>query len=115
MQRNIVLSVVLSLLTLGIYGIYWFIKVNNEANEMGKGDYKTGGGMVILFIIITFGIYALYWCYKQGENYDYISGKTNSDSSLLFLIIGLISSTLIPLILLQNEINKSLENSSAAY
>ncbi len=115
MKRNIVLSVILMFITFGIYGIYWFVKVNNEANEMAKGDYQTSGGKAFLFSIITLGIYALYWCYKQGENYDLINGKKNSDSSLLFLIIGLISGNLIPLILLQGAINKSLEDSSATY
>ena len=31
-KRNIALCVILSIITFGIYGIYWFIKINNDSS-----------------------------------------------------------------------------------
>ncbi|MCR5297346.1 MAG: DUF4234 domain-containing protein, partial [Clostridiales bacterium] len=31
-NRNIVVCIILSIVTLGIYGIYWFIKMTDESN-----------------------------------------------------------------------------------
>ena len=45
-KRNIALAVVLSIITCGLYGIYWFICLNNDANALTPDDsYTTGGGM----------------------------------------------------------------------
>lgn len=58
-KRNIVLAVVLSIVTCGLYGIYWFICLNNDANALTPDDsYTTSGGMAFLFTLITCGIYS---------------------------------------------------------
>lgn len=35
-QRNIGLCIVLSIVTCGIYGIYWFIKLTDEVNVLAR-------------------------------------------------------------------------------
>lgn len=37
-KRSIVISVILSFLTCGLYGLYWIIKVTNEMNTSGSLD-----------------------------------------------------------------------------
>ena len=32
--RNIALCIILSIITFGIYGIYWMIKINDEVNTL---------------------------------------------------------------------------------
>lgn len=48
MQRNIVVSVILSIVTCGIYGIIWMIKLNDELNALANKQGATSGGMVFL-------------------------------------------------------------------
>ena len=44
MNRSIVVSILLSIVTCGIYGIYWFVKLNDELNEAaGKQNDPSGG------------------------------------------------------------------------
>ena len=44
-KRNIALCVIFSIITFGIYGIYWFIKINNDANELANPPKRTSGGV----------------------------------------------------------------------
>ena len=49
-QRNIVVCILLSLVTCGIYGIYWMIVLNDETNAL-SGRQGTSGGLV--FPVLT--------------------------------------------------------------
>lgn len=109
MNRSIAISILLSIVTLGIYGIYWMYKLNDEvAAEAGKPPIISGG-LLILLSIVTFGIYLLYWCYKQGEFIDQIQvnhGQMASNQAVLYLLLGLLTGGIITCALLQNEMNK---------
>ena len=45
-NRNIALCIIFSLLTCGIYGLYWFVKLTDELNY--NAQTKTAGGKVII-------------------------------------------------------------------
>ena len=47
-KRNPALCVIFSIITFGIYGIYWFVKINNDANELANPPKKTSGGVAFL-------------------------------------------------------------------
>ena len=51
-ERNIALCIVLSIVTCGLYGIYWFICLTNEMNAVAKVE-GTSGGVAFLLSIIT--------------------------------------------------------------
>ena len=73
-NRNIALAVIFSILTCGIYGLYWLVKLNNDMCALTPDDsYQTGGGMVLLLTIITCGIYGWFWAYKMGCKMDRLS------------------------------------------
>lgn len=45
-ERNIVLSIILSIVTCGIYGIVWFIQLTDEVVYASEGkEYSTSGGL----------------------------------------------------------------------
>lgn len=67
-QRSVGIAILLSIITCGIYGIYWLIMLNDETNYVsGHQQDGTSGGVVFLLTLVTCGIYGYYWCYKQGE------------------------------------------------
>ena len=105
-QRSIPLCIIFSLITCGIYGIYWMIKLNDEVNIVSGEPYATSGGMVFLFSIITCWIYSLYWLYKMGERCDRIKGM-NGSSGILYLILGLVGFSIISYCLIQDTLNKA--------
>ena len=92
-NRNIILCIVLSFVTCGIYGIYWMIKLNDEINLLDGTPDDTSGGMVFLLTLITCGIYSLYWAYKRGEiidNYYVNKGMAKPSNSVLYLVLCLV-------------------------
>lgn len=107
-ERNIAVCILLSIVTCGIYGIYWFICLSDDANT-ATGEPGTSGGMAFLFSLITCGIYGLYWMYKQGEKLDNAKarrGMSGGSSGILYLILAVLGLGIISYALMQNELNK---------
>lgn len=108
-RRDIVLNVILSVITCGIFGWIWMAMITDDVR---RGSYKEdffSGGICVLLNIITCGFFGLYWAYKMGEMVNIIkenNGQT-SDSNLpiLYLVVELLMS-IINCVLIQNEINK---------
>ena len=109
-QRNIALCIVFSIITCGIYGIYWFICLTNDTNDISGTADGTSGGMAFLFTLITCGIYSFYWMYKQGEKLDAAKAQrgmgTGSNSGILYLVLSLFGLGIISYALMQDSINK---------
>ena len=66
-RRNIAVCIVLTLVTCGIYGIYWIVCLTNDVNTVSGDVNGTSGGMVVLLTIVTCGIYGIYWAYISRE------------------------------------------------
>ncbi|MBR3145378.1 MAG: DUF4234 domain-containing protein [Clostridia bacterium] len=109
-QRNIAVAIILSIITCGIYGIYWLIKLVDELNEASGNMNGTSGGMVFLLSLITCGIYGLYWYYKAGEMVNQAKYRrnmyTDSSSGIVYLLLGIFGLGIITYALIQNELNK---------
>ncbi len=107
-EKNIVVAVILSIVTCGIYGIYWFITMTEDVNALCDDDYKTSGGMAFLFSLITCGIYGWYWSYKMGEKVDKIKGVGPAgNSNILYLILSIFGFGIVNYCLIQDTINKN--------
>lgn len=66
-KRSIPVSIILSIVTCGLYGLYWYYKLTNDTHQAVGRKTTASGGRAILFTIITCGIYSIYWAYKMGE------------------------------------------------
>ena len=102
-NKNIVVAVILTFITCGIYGLYWLACVNDDMNLLVKDDYKINGVMVIVFSLITCGIYSLYWAYKMGMKMNSLQGKNNTE--FMFLILSVLGLSIVNICIMQNEIN----------
>lgn len=107
-QRNIVVQVLLSIITCGIYGIYWMITLTDDAAAKA-GDSEFSGGKAVLFTIITCGIYGFYWYYKMGKTLATAgsnSGVPIDDNSVLYLILGIFGLGIVNYCIMQSDLNK---------
>lgn len=111
-ERNIAVSIILTLVTCGIYGIYWMIVLNDELKHEAGEDNFTSGGVVFLLSIVTCGIYSIYWAYKMGEFVDKMNNK-ESNSNILYLILNLFGFGIVVYALIQNELNKKIQSKVA--
>lgn len=106
-QKEIALCVIFSIITCGIYGLYWFVCLTDDVNEL-SGDYATPGILALVLNLVTCGIYGLYWAYKLGDRLDTIKQKKGiiaSNGGVLYLIVYIFAG-IITFALIQNEINK---------
>ena len=108
-ERNIVLAAVLSIITCGIYGIYWFIVLTDDANKANGDTNDTSGVMAFVFSLITCGIYGIYWYYKMGKKmFDagQKHGVSIADNSLIYILLGIFGFGIVNYCLIQNDLNK---------
>ena len=105
-ERNIVLCIIFTFITCGIYGIYWMVCLNDEINLLSGEERPVSGVLVVVFSIVTCGIYGLYWYYKMGNATDRIKGYSGN-SGLLFLILGIFQLGIVNYVIMQDTINKT--------
>ena len=109
-SRSIPLVIILSIVTCGIYGLYWMYCLVNDLNAASGHEGDTSGGMVILFSIITCNIYGLYWYYtaggKVGDIQEYDRRPRDSYLGILYLVLDLLGFSIVSMALIQNELNK---------
>ena len=109
-QRNIAICILLSFVTCGIYGLYWFATITDDLKAIGRDDKTASGGLALVFTIITCGIYGWYWAYKRGENIDYYKnaiGMPSSNTGILYIILQAVGLGIVAYALMQNEINNA--------
>ena len=109
-QRNIAVAIILSIVTCGIYGIYWLIKVVDEINEAAGEPNGTSGVMVFLLSLVTCGIYMFYWLYKAGEKLNAAKSArglpTDSSAGIIYLVLAIFGLSIVSYALIQSELNK---------
>lgn len=108
-KRNIVLSLIFSLVTCGFYGIYWHIKITDEINSIVGDSNATSGVMTVIFTIITCGLYGLYWAYGMGKKVDIMKGNRGGSSGVLYLVLFLFGLGLIDYLIIQDAINDKVD------
>ena len=95
-KRGLVKLILLSLITLGIYDLYWTYKIAQDVNTMCAGDGKKTAGLLklILLSLITFSIYGIVWYFKLGDRLQdnaakyNISIKESGGTVILWMILG---------------------------
>lgn len=108
-RREIAMCIILSIVTCGIYGIYWFICLTDDTNLVSKRTEDTSGVIAFLLSLVTCNIYGLYWAYKQGEKIDEAKtdrGIPSNNSSIAYLLLCLFGFSIVAYALMQNDLNK---------
>ncbi|HLD39964.1 MAG TPA: DUF4234 domain-containing protein [Candidatus Nanoarchaeia archaeon] len=94
-HRNIFLVYLFTIITFGIYGIYWLISTKNEINRLGA---KIPTAWLIIIPIAN-----LYWAYKYCEGFAHKVKK--DDNTVLWFILYVLVGIVMPAIV-QSELNK---------
>ena len=104
-ERNIVLCIIFSIITCGIYPLYWLVVLNNDLNDLAGDREALSGGIVLLLTLVTCNIYFIYWSYRAGEKVDCIK-RQSPTFHIVFLILSLFGLGIVNFILIQDTINK---------
>lgn len=100
-KRSIGVMILLTIITLGIYTIYWQCSFQNQLKKTtGKGF---GGVGHFFMCLITFGIYPIYWNFAAGKRLNELGA---TDQAVLYLILNLIGFGWLNMFLMQSQANK---------
>ena len=95
-DRSLLMYIVLSLITCGIYAWYFIYSLARDVNIMCREDGQKTGGLLafILLSIITCGFYSLYWMYCLGNRLAAnaprygMNFQENGTTVLLWYLVG---------------------------
>ena len=110
-RREVPMAIILSLVTCGIYLIYWEYKLLDDLYR--SNGIPSNAGMDILLSIITCGIYGLYSLYKAGKLETSAMDRYNlppKDEATLYLILGVFGLAIVSFAILQSNLNNILAN-----
>ena len=121
-DRSIVMYILLTIVTCGIYGYYFIYKLAEDVNEMCKEDGQKTGGLVafILLSFVTCGLYAYYWYYQLGNRLQMNAPKygitvmESGTTILLWCLVGLLVCGIGPLVAM-HFIIRNTNTMAAAY
>lgn len=94
-KRSPVAIIILSIITFGIYSLYWLVKTKNEFNSLGASIPSA--------ILIIIPIANIYFMYKYAEGFSNYVKKDNN--AILWFLLYLVISP-VAMILFQIELNK---------
>lgn len=107
-KRSIGVAILLSIITCGIYIIYWMYKITKDVTSF-NGE-NTNPAMELLLMFVTCGIYTYFWNYKMGKRLytaQLNAGDTHaSDESVLYLILAIFGLGIVSVAIMQSNINK---------
>ena len=86
------LTLLLILLTCGIYYLY-FIYVTSQETQDFLEEPDTSPGLEVLLCLLTCGLYNIYWDYKMGKRIAEMCvrvGLPPTDNAVLYLVLDLV-------------------------
>ena len=90
--RNPALTLVLILITCGIYYLYFIYVVSEETQDfLGERDFSPG--VEVLLSVVTCGLWNVYWDYRIGKRVAEMCqrvGLPATDNAVLYLILDLV-------------------------
>lgn len=106
-KRNIGLAILLSIVTCGLYFLYWSYKIYEESRLL-SGDTEGSAGMDLLLTIVTCGLYGFYAVYQSAKRIHQVdsergNGSENDDALLLTILYAFAG--IVSVAILQSKIN----------
>lgn len=108
-ELDIALGIILSIITCGLYNVYWNYREFQALNSLlGREEYRFW--YWLLLSIVTCGIFHIYYEYKMGSDiYEHLKDRgltANPNLPAIGLILSLFGLTIIADAVYQHEINK---------
>ena len=100
-QRSVALCVVLTIVTCGLYGLYWMYCLHQDVCTLS--ETKSSAGMAIVLMLLTCGIYMFFWMYQQGK---IIEQRRHGSQAIVYLILSIFGLSLVSLAIMQSDVNQ---------
>lgn len=104
-KRSVGVCILLSIITFGIYGIYWLYLLVKNTRSIQKNTTNCTGEMLCL-IFVPF--YSLYWWYTRGEKVKQEFSQHNYASTgngIVYLILAIFGLSIVSMAIMQSDFN----------
>ena len=104
-ERSIGVCILLSIITFGIYGIYWLYLLVKNTHSIQKNTTSCTGEMLCL-IFVPF--YSIYWWYTRGEKVKQRFAEHNYNalgSGMSYLVLAILRLDVVCMAIMQNDFN----------
>lgn len=88
--KNILLYFVLTVISMGLFGIYWYLVTVNDLKKVYPEEDLPNAGKFFVFTIFSFGIYSLFYWYRIGKKVDeqYAARNMSTNRSVFYLLMS---------------------------
>ena len=109
-KRDIAIAIILTIVTCGIYGLYWLAKMNDDINRISGRTDDFSGGVVVLLSLVTGGLFEVYWAYKAAEKLNNVKRmrgmQTDENIGIIYMLLSLFKLSIVTYALVQSELNR---------
>ena len=108
-KRSIPMAVVFSLVTCGLYMLYWEYKILDSMYK--ANNQPSSAGVDVLLSLVTCGIYGLYMLYQAGKMESRAMeayGLPPRDDAFLYVLLGVFGLGIVSFCILQSNLNNLL-------
>ncbi len=102
-KRNIVTAIILSIITCGIYMLYWAIMLAKEAVSVNDSN---DNGLVEILLMIFLPFLGFFLAEQKLAKGCAAKGIAHNDNSILYLILGIVGLSIVNFAMMQNDLNK---------
>ena len=102
--RSIAVSLVLTLVTCGLYNIYWQYQQMLTLNELLEED-KYHFWPWLLFTLVTCGLYHVYHEYRLSEDLARVTGRESKNDGLIAIVLSIFGLSFVVDAIQQSHIN----------
>jgi uncharacterized protein DUF4234 len=108
-DRSPALVLLLSVVTCGIYHVYWYFATLYEMRDAGHSPTGNSPWLDFLFAVVSFGLYGFYVDYRIGKaiiDLQAERGLRENDTSIIAVILDIVGLGVVASTLQQSELNR---------
>ena len=103
--RNIAVCIILSLVTCGIYNVYWQYKQMESVNDMLQEE-RYSFLRWFLFTLLTCGLYHIYHEYRLSTDIAKTLGRDPGNDGLIAILLSVFGLSIVVDAIQQSQINE---------
>jgi hypothetical protein len=108
-ERSPALVLLFSIITCGIYHVYWYFAVLYEMRDAGHSPTGNSPWLDFLIAVVTLGLYGFYVDYRIGKEILELQaerGLRENDTSVMAVVLDIFGLGVVASALQQSELNR---------
>ena len=107
-KRDLVLNIILTIVTCGIWGIIWEVQIADDIKLLTGEEGLVSGIVLVLLSLVTCGIYFIFWVYNAANKLELVKaayGLPTESKGLVYVVLSIFGFSIVALALMLNDLN----------